>query len=372
MICSCQQLAPLAFVLGYFAAFASPSPQVALAEVANASPGQAVAKWVALMENEDPGARRRAAYALGQLGPAAAPAVAALSNALSDRHLEVRWYALDALGRIGPKAEEALSAIVAALQDSQNDKNVRVAAARSLGRIGPPARTALPALRDAQNGDEAEARVAAAVAIWRIDGADAAINVLGTELGSNNRVGSFAAAMALLELGADASPAAPALTEALGHREPDVRRAAARTLGQWGMSALPGLRDAIGAAEPAKRAAAARACGWIADDIRTRVLYGPETSNHLFKQTAVEVYDKIVPLVIVAARDPQREVQDAGLEALACVGPPAVPILLKWLTAADQTSRARAQRGLVALERYLPEAEVPDGMAQINKRVLPR
>jgi HEAT repeat protein len=49
--------------------------------------------------------------ALDNMGPAAAPAVAALAKALRDPSLEVRQWAARALGSIGPAAESAVPAL---------------------------------------------------------------------------------------------------------------------------------------------------------------------------------------------------------------------------------------------------------------------
>jgi len=59
--------------------------------------GQPVPHWQAALTDSDPKVRRRAAYALGQIGPAAAPAISDLGTALADRHVEVAWYTADAL-----------------------------------------------------------------------------------------------------------------------------------------------------------------------------------------------------------------------------------------------------------------------------------
>jgi len=351
---------------------AAGGPRAAFSGERGAAAERSVAEWVEQLDDPNPDARRRAAYALGRMGPRSAAAVADLQRALGDAQLEVRWYAVDALGRIGPEAAGAQAAIVHSLQDPQNDPTMRAAAAQALGRIGPGARNALTALRESLGSAESLVRVAAAEAIWRIDRSDAALGVLGDELGGPDRAGSFAAAVSLCEMGADAGGALGELLAALGHPDPDVQRAAARALGALGDAALPGLRRAVTATDARTRAAAATAGGWIADDVRRRVLLNPRAGTEEFQRAAVGLYQHVLPLAVIAARDPQGEVREAGLRALARAGPPALPILLEWLTASDEDSRARARRGLVLIEHFLPAAEIPEGMVRINRRLLDR
>ena len=87
-----------------------PSPCTADGDgTANASyDGASVEQWTLKLKDPDKQVRRRAAYALGQIGPAAATAVPALTQAADDGQLEVGWYALDALGRIGTAAKDAV------------------------------------------------------------------------------------------------------------------------------------------------------------------------------------------------------------------------------------------------------------------------
>ena len=104
--------------------------------------GRTVEQWIEQLAHTDKEARRKAAYALGQLGPEARQAVPALVKAADDKQLEVGWYALDALGRIGPRAESAVEDIVRIIQGSQRYPVLRLNAARTLGKIGPAAKAA--------------------------------------------------------------------------------------------------------------------------------------------------------------------------------------------------------------------------------------
>lgn len=90
--------------------------------------------------------RWKAAMALGRLGSAAKPAVAALVNALKDSFQWEEWdfrhAFVDALGAIGPGAAWAVPNLIEAL----NRADLVAPAAEALGKIGPAAYRAIPRL----------------------------------------------------------------------------------------------------------------------------------------------------------------------------------------------------------------------------------
>jgi HEAT repeat protein len=99
-----------------------------------------------------------AVTALGKMGPAAVPALAdafkgssfsktAKAKGNNQPRMEseqafLRRRAAEALGRLGPEAKAAVPALISAL----NDPAARIDAALALGEIGPAARSAIPAL----------------------------------------------------------------------------------------------------------------------------------------------------------------------------------------------------------------------------------
>src|SRR5262249_21159234 len=85
--------------------------------------------------------------ALAHMGDGAIPALTkALDQELTDR----RRVAAYALGSMGPKAAPAAEALGKALQTG--DIGVRIMAARALGKIGPAARATVPQLEKALDG----------------------------------------------------------------------------------------------------------------------------------------------------------------------------------------------------------------------------
>jgi hypothetical protein len=88
--------------------------------------------------------REAAAWSLGQIGAQAAPAVTALTAALSDQDVVVRGLAALALRDVGSAATTALDALVRALGDE--DVGVRMMSAQAIGSLGPRAASAVQAL----------------------------------------------------------------------------------------------------------------------------------------------------------------------------------------------------------------------------------
>jgi HEAT repeat protein len=157
----------------------------------------------ALRYDSDERVRELAAFALGNLGPAGAPAVEWLIVALRDNGPGVRALAAQALGSslhsvadkaIGPlieqfkdpevaprmqaaraletfgaRAKVAVPALIRLLKDPA--PTVRLCAATSLGGIGPDAREAVPALQAALQDENAIVRERAAGALEKIGAA---------------------------------------------------------------------------------------------------------------------------------------------------------------------------------------------------------
>jgi HEAT repeat protein len=127
----------------------------------------AIPGLINLLKAPDVDCRKRALFALGQIGPAARSAIKPLIAALSDRDSDVRAGAAHVLEQIGPDAAEAVPALIANLQAS--DAAVRSSAAVALGTIGPAAEEARRPLLECLLDPEERVRYAAALSLGRID-----------------------------------------------------------------------------------------------------------------------------------------------------------------------------------------------------------
>lgn len=133
-----------------------------------AAPAKAVAVMMESLSAREDRLRRQSAFALGQLGEAAKPAVPALIKVLTtaDNGAGLRGLAAQALGEIGPGGAAAVTSLRAALKDA--DPFVRHRAAYALGRIGPKAKGATAALKELLKDQDAYVRRAAAHALKQI------------------------------------------------------------------------------------------------------------------------------------------------------------------------------------------------------------
>lgn len=100
--------------------------------------GRPLSAWVADLKADAPQVRNAAAYEISGLGPAAAPAVPALIEALDDPAPTVRFPVTVALGEIGPGAAAAVPRLKKMMDDEVNDE-IAAAAKRALRRIQPEA-----------------------------------------------------------------------------------------------------------------------------------------------------------------------------------------------------------------------------------------
>jgi HEAT repeat protein len=159
----------------------SVSADLAKALARTASPEDAVPLLIEVLKRRSPGARRGAAAALAEIGPAAHGAIPALAASLREAlstngrsatgNVATTVYAL---GCIAPKAPEAqatsadvLAVIAQALK--ANNASVRAAAAEASGNFGPKAVSALPTLRELLKDQTAAVRDAAEAAIKKIE-----------------------------------------------------------------------------------------------------------------------------------------------------------------------------------------------------------
>lgn len=183
-----------------------------------------VGPLVGCLADERPRVRNLAAFALGEIGPAAKAAVTSLAERLNDGDASVRQEAACALGRIGSGEGHWIGSLVGSLADK--DDFVRAAAAEALGLVHPTTPTAVQGLIRALRDEEPDVQHEAAKALGR--------------------------------LGDDAVPAIPTLTDMLKSRKayryshPVVLRpvagTAARALGTLGpraKEAMPALIDLI-------------------------------------------------------------------------------------------------------------------------------
>lgn len=237
----------------------------------------AVPDLVARLEKDDKATRLLLIQVLSALGPSAAPAVPVLTRYLAHEDFHSRYWSAQALGAIGPEARsavpaliertredvpsvrrhsaaalgrigsgigtEGLQALVALLDDPLEPP--REDAAEALGRLEAFAQPAVEKLRSVVENRKIAARTVAARSVWKITGQkDWSRDVLLGELAD---ITWAARALEVLQEMGFADAACARLTAQLGAKEPVERLAAAESLGLMG----PAARNAIDALERA-------------------------------------------------------------------------------------------------------------------------
>jgi len=206
-----------------------------------------------------PEGRLYALDALAALGVDARPALLSLCTALRDRDPAVRRKAAEAIGAVGPAARDmARRDLIDALRDA--DPDVAAAATAALAKTGPPSVAEAASLQVLLQ-DKAEAARRFGLNGFRDlgpDAADFAPSLEDSIAGDASPELRSLAIAALCRMAPAAPRTADAFTRALADADPEVRRAAAAALAKMGADrgALPGLLVALGSDDEATGQAA--------------------------------------------------------------------------------------------------------------------
>jgi len=154
----------------------------------------------------------------------------ALTESLHDPQPRIREGAATVLADRGPAAAEALPDLAPLLEDA--NRSVQVAAAIALWRIGQQADTTFPVIVAALASGDSAARDAARTFLDTISSADnwATAALAKTATSAEAKTLRIEALLALGRLGPTAAEALPEVLTLLKADDPDVQRAAAKTL----------------------------------------------------------------------------------------------------------------------------------------------
>jgi HEAT repeat protein len=206
--------------------------------------GQPASYWLyAVREGESTRDRAEAAAALGELGQQApAETTVSLTQALSDPEVSVRKSAANALGKVGV-AQEAAGPLLKTLDDQDGD--VRAAATGALGLLRPSDPAIVLALHERAKSDRyLPARLAAFAALGRFgDRAIVAIPTLIDALKESDSPLGSPHEFAVVALKAIGPPTLPAVTAALGGKEPRTRIGALKVVAGLGEAARPAVPE---------------------------------------------------------------------------------------------------------------------------------
>jgi HEAT repeat protein len=185
-----------------------------------------------VMQGEGDARRRYAAMAIGMMGQKAESVVPVFVTCLSDKDLDLRLIVADELPNLGPAAKAAVPTLITGTRD----ENVyfRLAAIKALGEIGPGAEPAIPFLIDALK----EGVYGSDDALGGI-GAAAVPALLAVFKSSKDKALLDRATSAFTDMGPQAAPAVPELIAALKNK--DTRLGAISALQAIGPAAKDGV-----------------------------------------------------------------------------------------------------------------------------------
>lgn len=300
------------------------SAACALSAVGAPAAEEVVPVLIKALRDDCPLVREAAAGALGIIGRGQEETVPALIKALRDDDRGVRYRAAWWLGEIGEGAKAAAPALVRALKEAravrrllihQTDnpdwgdkyryesivcKNCIIA----LGKIGPASKEVLPALVKTFELEEADWETCGVATKALANIGKPSVPSLVEALRDGSSWVRWQVAVTLGQIGPEAEEAVPALVKALMREETDMtrgmgrrhwyaREAAAKALGKIGPSAVPALTEALQHKGPVGRHAAADALAGI----------GPRAKG-------------AIPALERALRDEAKHVREAAADAL--------------------------------------------------------
>jgi HEAT repeat protein len=198
-----------------------------------------------MLEDADPQIRRAASvYLLPLLDPSHPGHVAAFTRLLTDSDRIVRARGLDGVRQFSLVDQlKTLPQLTALLDARQEDRpENRAAAARLLGSLKDASIDALSGLTTAAEADpDPKVRAAALAAAASVSTSTPVIQTLAQSLQDQDASVRLVAASRLRQIGAAASPAAPALAKALADQSSEVAEAAAEALIRIGPPAVEPL-----------------------------------------------------------------------------------------------------------------------------------
>ena len=232
----------------------------------------AVVPVAKLLDDPTPRTRVRACMVLYTIGNASKVALPQLTDAVADPEEMVRVAALAALQQIGVDAAPSVDKVKVALKDKS--PKVRAQAARALGAMGPKAASAVPAMTELLREPSSGVEIAAANGLGMLGapakGAVPALSKLLSDASTDDV--RFAAAQAMIDIGAAAASEVPHIVEALSKSSSYHLGEVIESMFKLGKSAAPQLGKLLDDKRDFVRRAAVVALGKLGKDASSEVL----------------------------------------------------------------------------------------------------
>lgn len=322
-------------VLGKVLKDADPSVRTAALHLLAEAGKAAVPALIQAMKNEKAGFW--ACLVLAEIGPDAADAVPALTEALAtSQRPEMRREAVLALASIGPASMGAVPVLTGLLTDP--DISVSSGAAYALGSVGPAAKTSVPTLSKSAEGSDPFLQAVSVWALAKIEPKDnarkeKAVAVLTAALKSPDSRLRAVAARSLADLHPAPEAVLPAIIEALegGNRESvNDALSALASLGEAAVPAIigalkhqelrPALASMLGHLGPPARDAAPALVQIVKTDKNVHARCEALLALGSIGADAAEV----VPVAVACLNDPHEKVCFSACYALGRIGPTAI------------------------------------------------
>jgi HEAT repeat protein len=206
-----------------------------------------VSKQIKKLKSKNAEIRKKAAEALGDMGPAASAAVPALIEAFKDKDYFVNQAVVKALGKIG---EPALPALMTAVSD--NEEKVRTHAIETIGVMGKSGldvKQAIPLLINAMNDKSYDTQWAAVEALVNLN-EDALPQLIQAMATGEGKIPENAI-LTMVLIGPEAQVAVPGLIGIIKNdAKKDLHNQAVSALGKIGGLAIPALVELVKKGDP--------------------------------------------------------------------------------------------------------------------------
>lgn len=310
-------------------------------------------------------ARLQAIDELGARGEQAAAAVAPLTKLLKDSSPAVRAHAVHALGAIGSPAKPAVPAIVELLKDP--DDTVRRQIITAVRAINPGPQVTIPLavklLEDPDLG--VRVRILNTIAEAGPKAVPGLIEAL------KNEKAAYWACIILRSIGPEAKDAVPGLTEKLSDPRPQVRREAILALGAMNEAAIPAIAQIAAALRDEQTAVAATfvlgQLGQMPAQAEATVLANAKSRDRMLSTVSIWAIARIHPTdknltrhalehLVARLKDDDQFIRELAARALLAL-PPAPEIAIPiWEKAFQDMDEKTARNALDALASLGPPA----------------
>lgn len=270
---------------------------LALGEIGPTAKDAAEPLLAAIVDKEDPILDSMIGISLGKMGPGVIPL---LQKTVEEASFRRQLAAAYALGEIGPAAKDTVPALQKLLKDDGKGTNQIVL--QALGKIGKEANSATTVVEPFLKSKNASLRLEAALALYLIGGQTAHLPIIREYLSDEKAGMQYEASLAIKHYGMKGKEAAPDLHKLLTHKDFKVRMASALAL--WSVT---------GEAEETLKLYESTIDN-SDNDIRSRTL------EHLTEMG--EAARPLLPLIQEAARDEDDLVRNLARGLLAKLTPP--------------------------------------------------